>query len=68
MINLSARLACAERDKIDDIGRGGPASTVSPRRARTDWMPLDADAMVKPSLGTLLGGHRKDTITDITRI
>jgi hypothetical protein len=31
-------------------------------------MPLDADAMVKASLGTLLGGRSKDSIIDITRI
>ena len=54
-------------DKTDVIGRGGPATTFFPR-AFPDWMPLDADAMVKPSLGTLLGGRSKDSITDITRI
>jgi hypothetical protein len=31
-------------------------------------MALDADRMVKASLGTVLGGHLKDSITDITRI
>jgi hypothetical protein len=31
-------------------------------------VPLDADAMVKLSLGTLLGGRWKDSILRITRI
>ena len=31
-------------------------------------MPLDADAMVKPSLGTLLGGRSEDSIFHIMRI
>ena len=33
-----------------------------------DWMRLDADAMVKPSVGTVLGGRSKDSILHITRI
>jgi hypothetical protein len=37
-------------------------------KTAAECMPLDADAMVKTSLGTLLGGRSKDSIMGITRI
>jgi hypothetical protein len=37
-------------------------------RLLSDYVPLDADAMVKSSLGALFGDRSKDSISDITRI
>ena len=36
---------------------------LSSRRASPDWTPLNADAIVKPSLGTFLGGRAKISIS-----
>ena len=43
------------------------ATKVSGQHSRIE-MPLDADAMVKASLGTFLGGRSKDSIRGIMRI
>src|ERR1700694_4849915 len=68
---LTAKLVCTfcvpGGGKTDD-GRGGLVTTAFPRKRSQTKGHLDVDAMVKASLGTLLGGRLKDSITDITRI